>query len=238
MFNLLRSKITIAATAFLLAKSSSAQRELNLPEHDNKPYYFGITLSYNSSYLHATHNPRFLQYDTIMVAEPINAGGFGLGLMASARISNRFELRFNPQLIFAEKRLRYVTKYDKPTEQPNPTKSIESILMSFPIQVKFKSDRINNFRVYMLGGFKFDYDMASNSTARRAEDLVKLKKADYGFEGGLGFNFYFKSFIFSPEIKISNGFGNVHSRDQNLKFSNVLDRLQNRMIVFSIHLEG
>ena len=215
-----------------------AQRELNLPEHDSKPYYFGITLSYNSSYLHATHHQRFLRYDTVMVVEPVNAGGFGLGLLATARISNRFELRFNPQLMFAEKKLRYVTKYDKPTEEPNPTKSIESILMSLPLQVKFKSDRINNFRVYMVGGVKFDYDMASNSTARRAEDLVKLSKSDYGFEGGIGFNFYFKSFIFSPEIKISNGFGNVHSRDANLKFSNSLDRLQNRMIVFSIHLEG
>jgi hypothetical protein len=238
MFNLLRKQIILLPFFILAVTILHAQREINLPDHDSKPYFFGITLAYNSSYLHASHHPNFLQSDTIMVAEPINAGGFGLGLLATLRISDRFEFRVNPQLVFAEKKLRYVTKYDRPGEIPNPTKNIESILMSLPLQVKFRSDRIDNFRVYMLGGLKFDYDMASNSSARRAEDLVKLKASDYGFEGGIGFNFYFKSFIFSPEIKISNGFNNIHSRDQSLKFSNVLDRLQSRMIVFSIHLEG
>ncbi|MBI2729979.1 MAG: outer membrane beta-barrel protein [Sphingobacteriales bacterium] len=238
MFNLLCKQAIAIGILFITGIDVMAQREINLPDHDSKPYYFGITLSYNSSYLHASHNPKFLQSDTIMVAEPYNAGGFGLGLLATGHLSDRFEIRVNPQLVFASKTLRYITKYDKPGEYPNPKKNIESILMSLPLQIKFKSDRIDNFRVYMLAGLKFDYDMASNSTARRAEDLVKLKPGDYGFEGGIGFNFYFKSFIFSPEIKISNGFNNIHSRDANLKFSNVLDRLQSRMIMFSIHLEG
>jgi hypothetical protein len=54
---------------------------------------------------------------------------------------------------------------------------------------------------------------------------VKLQKSDYGVELGMGFNFYFQSFIFSPEIKLSNGIRNVHSRDENLKYSNVIDRI-------------
>ena len=90
----------------------------------------------------------------------------------------------------------------------------------------------------MLGGVKADIDMASNARAKRAEDLVKINKYDYGVELGLGFNFFFESFIFSPEIKISNGLGNIHSRDEGLKFSSVFDKIQSRMIVFSIHLEG
>jgi hypothetical protein len=88
-----------------------------------------------------------------------------------------------------------------------------------------------------LGGVKYDMDLASNSQARNAEDLVKLSNTDYGIEAGIGFNFYFPFVTFSPEIKISNGLSNVHSRDPNLKYSNVLDKLQSRMIVFSIILE-
>jgi len=99
-------------------------------------------------------------------------------------------------------------------------------------------DRIGNFRVYILGGGKYDYDLASNSQRRQAEDLVKLVKGSFGYEAGFGFNFYFPSFIFSPEIKISNTFRNVHSRDPYLLYSNVIDRMQARMILFSIHLEG
>jgi hypothetical protein len=67
---------------------------------------------------------------------------------------------------------------------------------------------------------------------------MKINKSAFGYEGGLGFHFYFPSFIFSPEIKISNTFGNVHSRDAGLIYSNVIDRMQARMIVFAIHLEG
>jgi hypothetical protein len=90
----------------------------------------------------------------------------------------------------------------------------------------------------MLGGVKADFDLASNARARKAEELVKLQKLDKGIEAGVGFNFYFPSFIFSPEIKISNGSGNIHSRDASLKYSSVLDKIQSRMIIFSIHLEG
>ena len=83
-----------------------------------------------------------------------------------------------------------------------------------------------------------EYDLASNARARKAEDLVKLKKLDFGIEAGIGFNFYFPVFILSPEIKISNGLSNSHSRDASLKFSNVIDQLNSRMVVFSLIFEG
>ena len=83
-----------------------------------------------------------------------------------------------------------------------------------------------------------DIDLASNAQARKADDLVKIQKYDLGIEAGIGFNLYFPSFILSPEIKISNGLNNIHSRDKNLKYSSVFDKMQSRMIMFSIHLEG
>jgi hypothetical protein len=214
-------------------------QELNLEDHDSKPYYFGITLGANLARFHTDLHSHFLQSDTVLVAEPANAGGFALGLAATGRLSNRFEARFNPQLMFTERHLSYHLKYSDPVDGGTIiTKKIESVIISFPVQVKFNSDRIGNFRVYMLGGVKGDVDLASNARARKAEQLVKINKYDYGFELGLGFNFYFPSFIFSPEVKISNGLSNLHSRDENLKYSSALDRILSRMIVFSIHLEG
>ncbi|GAA4319538.1 outer membrane beta-barrel protein [Flaviaesturariibacter amylovorans] len=217
-------------------------KELNLPEHDAKPYYFGITLAGNMARFHTEQHPYFLSQDTVYTAEPINSGGFGLGLLATARLNHRFEVRFNPTLIFMERSIQYRLKYADPFEDdPNSTlvtKKVESVMTSFPLQLKFRSDRIHNFRVYMLGGVKLDYDLASNAKARQADNMIRIGKIDYGIEAGLGFNFYFQSFIFSPEIKISNGQRNMHDRNANLKYSNVIDRIQSRMIVFSIHLEG
>jgi Outer membrane protein beta-barrel domain len=235
----LRTELCLLFGLLMLSSTLMAQpRDLNLYDHDSKPYYFGITLGVNLARFQTGLDSRFLQNDSVYIAEPVNSGGFTLGLSATARLSNRFEGRFNPQLMFIERNIFYKLKYPDYDGATDITKKVESVIMTFPFQVKFNSDRIGNFRVYMLGGVKADIDMASNARAKRAEDLVKIDKYDYGVELGLGFNFFFKSFIFSPEIKISNGLRNIHSRDENLKFSSVFDKIQSRMVVFCIHLEG
>jgi hypothetical protein len=234
----LRPIISCLIAAFMASSAVHAQVELNMPDHDSKPYFFGITLGFNMARFQMEPHPRFLQFDTVLVAEPVNSGGFALGLLATARLSNRFQFRFNPQLMFTERNIFYKLKYPDPIDGLEVAKKVESVIFSFPFQIKFRSDRIGNFRVYMLGGVKADLDLAANARAKRAEDLVKLQKLDYGIEAGIGFNFYFESFILSPEIKISNGLRNIHGRDEHLKYSNVIDRINSRMIVFSIHLEG
>jgi len=224
---------------FIASTTFAQERELYLTDHDSKPYYFGITLGANVSSFHIEHHPRFLQYDSVYTVNPDYTAGFQLGLLATGRLSNRFEVRFNPMLLFTDRGLTYKLKYTDLFEQSDSvTKKIESVITTFPLQIKFFSDRIGNFRVYMLAGVKADIDLASNARAKRAEELVKIQKYDYGVEAGIGFNFYFPSFILSPEIKFSNGLKNIHSRDENLKYSNVLDRITSRMIVFCIHLEG
>jgi hypothetical protein len=110
-------------------------------------------------------------------------------------------------------------------------------MMSFPLQIKFNSDRIDNFRAYLLGGVKFDIDLSNSATSRNAEDIVKIKKYDVGLEAGIGINLYLPFVTISPEIKISYGLSDIHKTDPALKYSNVFDKLQSRMIVFSIHLE-
>lgn len=247
MHNLLRQQksqlIRLAYILLLLTASMKgmAQRELNLPNHDEKRYYLGIALMYNTSRFNVSHHPSFLAQDSVSVVEPENAGGFGLAGIHTLRLSERWEIRaIFPQLLFSYKNLTYHMKSPDPAkeEQQVMTKKIESIQLGLPIHLKFRSDRIDNFRVYMFAGAKFEYDLSSNSTARRAEDLVKLKKYDFGVEAGIGFNFYFPVFILSPEIKISNGLMNVHSRDVNLKYSSTIDKLQSRMIIFSLIFEG
>jgi Outer membrane protein beta-barrel domain len=214
-----------------------SKTDLNLYDHDSKPYYFGITLGINSPRFQTEMHSHFLQSDSVYTAEPNNSYGFGLGLLATGRLSDRFQVRFNPQLLFFERNITYRLKYPDGSET-HIQKTVESVSVTFPLQVKFQSDRIGNFRVYMLAGFKADIDLASNARAKKAEDLIKIKKYDYGPELGLGFNFFFPSFIFSPEIKISNGLPNIHSRDENLQYSNIFDKIRSRMIVLSFHIEG
>lgn len=239
MLHLLRKQIVLLSISTCLSIIAQAQIEPNRPNHDQMPYYFGMSISYNHSYLHPSgkHN-RFLQDDSVLVAEPGASGGIGLGLLATMRLSSRFSVRVNPQLIIGgSKYFTYNLSKPGPGEYPSETKTLPSTIVSFPVQVKFNSDRIGNFRTFLMAGVKYDIDLASNSAARNADDLVKLKRSDLGFEAGIGFNFFLPFVTFSPELKISNGLTNVHSRDANLKYSSIFDKLNSRMIVFSIILE-
>jgi hypothetical protein len=234
----LRKAVIFSIFGCIAALKGFAQKEEYRSNHDSWPYYFGMSISYNSSNLHPSKHPTFLQNDSVLAVEPGSSGGIALGLVGTLQLSPRFSLRTNPQLIIGgAKYFTYDLKYPTYNEQAVEKKTLPSTIISFPLQVKFNSDRIGNFRTYLMGGVKYDMDLASNSQARNAEDLVKLKKNDVGVEAGIGFNFFFRFVTFSPEIKISNGLGNIHSRDVHLKYSNVLDKLQSRMLVFSIILE-
>ncbi len=239
MHYLLRKQVVLLIIISLFCASHiHAQKEIFRRYHDDLVYYFGLTLGYNTSTLHISKAPNFLQSDSILSAEPGSSGGIAMGLMATARLSDHFQIRANPQLIIGgSKYIAYTLSKGKPGEALFQNQTLPSTLVSFPFQIKFNSDRIGNFRTYLLAGLKYDYDLSSNSAARNVEEIIKLKPNDLGFELGLGFNFYLPFVTVSPEIKISNGLSNLHQLDPSLKYSNVLGQILSRMVVFSIHFE-
>lgn len=197
-----------------------------------------MSLGAASAYLAPSKSTEFLKNDSILLVEPGKSMGYSVRLMATAKLSDHWEFRVNPGLILGiDRSFTYHLGSRQLYEDSITTKVIQSNIATFPFHFKFNSDRIDNFKVYMLGGIKYDIDLASNSGNRNAEDLIKLKRYDFGAELGLGFNFFLRFVTVSPEIRFSNGFTNLHDRDPNLKYSNVLDKLYSRMILFTIHLE-
>jgi len=119
MHDLLRKKI-IATLGILFCAVSSihAQREIYRSYRDDLPYYFGLTLGYNNSYLHHTKSDLFLASDSIMYVNPASSGGITMGLLATLKINDHIELRANPQLIIGgSKYIDYTLKSVKPGEQ-------------------------------------------------------------------------------------------------------------------------
>jgi len=238
MHHLLRRKIILLVLSIVFCYTGSIAQlrdAINQEGHDDKPYHFGINLGYNKSHFSFTHHPRFLQYDSIMDVESINSAGINLAWLVNVRMGNHFDLRLHPlDLTFSEKAFLYQENY---TDDSLIEKKVQSITLSFPVQIKFSSDRIGNFKVYTIAGGKFDYDLASNAVARKAENLVKLKRSDLSVELGLGFNIYFPYFVLSPEVKLSSGLVNLHARDPDLRYSNVIDKINSKMITFSLTVE-
>jgi hypothetical protein len=243
---LLRRKIiNIGIAVFFCPLIGFAQlrQEVNQEDHDDKRIRFGITLGSNRSHFAFTHNPSFLNQaplDSITVIESVNSTGVSLAWLVNIRLGNHFDLRTYPvNLTFTERNFLYNLSYpDIPAGEDFVTeKKTQSISLSIPVQIKFSSDRINNFKVYMIGGGKVEYDLASNAGARKAEEQIKLKKFDYGVEVGLGFHFYFPMFVLTPEVKMGWGIGNLHARDKNLKFSSTIDKINSRSVFFSLTVE-
>jgi hypothetical protein len=216
---------------------------LNLADHDDKSFHFGIHLGVNRSHFSFTHHPLFLNQplrDSILSVESINSTGINLAWLVNLRLGEHFDLRTYPlDLVFTEKAFEYSLKYpDIPGGENFITiKKVQGITLALPVQIKFSSDRINNFKVYMMVGGKIEYDLAANAGAKKAESLIKLKSLDYGIESSIGFHIFFPYFVLTPEVKIGWGLANLHSRDENLKYSNVIDKINSRTLTFSLTVE-
>lgn len=238
MHNLLRKQIIILLVLIcVFAKNAFSQREINRPERDDAPYFFGATLGYNSSYLHATKSAYFIQNDSVLYAKTGSSGGISVGLLATMRLNKHFQFRFNPQIIIGSARyFNYHLGLTQPGEPADQTKTLPANIVTFPFQLKFQSDRIDNFRVYLLGGIKYDIYFSGNTTDASAKE-IQFKPNDFGIEGGIGCSIYFPYFTLSPELKFSDGLTNILSAGTANKFSNVFDKIQTRMLTFSLHFE-
>ena len=226
--------IALLLALFSGSSKSIAQRNApNMPEHDSKPYYFGITFGFNYSAFQISQTESFALHDTFKIVQPGYGPGFNLGIMGNLRLNKLIDIRFIPALVFSEKPIRTIDMYG--TEEK---RSIESIYMNLPLQLKIKSDRIHNFRFYGLAGGKFDYDLAANARSRRQDEWLRVSPIDLGIELGVGFEFFYPNFIFSPEIKVSQGFLNSHYQDTGIPLSNTINGMRTRMFIISIHLEG
>jgi len=217
-----------------IVPSQAQVKVQNMSDHDQKPYYFGLTFGYNTAMYRIRYSKSYAQTDTFKTIQPHWGQGFTLGLMGNLRMSKYVDLRTVPSLQFAEKELDFNT----PQGDSLQKRIIESIYFTLPVQLKFKSDRIRNFRFYAVGGGKIDYDLASNARSRRNNEFLKIKPFDAGYEIGVGFEFYYPNFIFSPEIKLSEGLVDQIYRDGNLPLTNAIESIKTRTIVISIHLEG
>jgi len=244
MQHLLRRKIiTVVISLFFCLAGKAQHVELNLPDHDSKRYHFGINLGLNRSFFKFSHHPQFLDsfsVDGINAIESINSTGINLAWLVNLNFNEHWDLRTYPlNLTFSEKAFEYSLKRFDPIsgESPLTIKKVQSITLSLPLLLKFSSDRIGNMKVFTTFGGRFDYDLASNSNKKNAEELIKLRPYDYSIEGGIGFHIYFPYFVLSPELRVNWGLNNLHDRNAALRFSNNVDAINARMISFSLTVE-
>lgn len=232
-------KVILIVFAFLVVlfpQNSSAQSRKveNMPSYDYSKYHFGFILAINQMYftIKPIENLHLTMFDSI-AAKEINADsamiysilgapttGFTVGIVSNLRLGNYFDLRFIPSLSFGERYIdyRFLKFRDGDETVIDQRKTVPSTFIELPLQIKYKSKRLNNFRAYLLGGMNARIDLASQAKKKKDAGVVqvKLNKADMYAEIGVGFDFYFEWFKFGTELKMSYGFLDILKHEDNI----------------------
>lgn len=223
---------------FTLTVSAQRRQVMNLPKYDRARIHFGFVLGLNISKFKVEPVGDLRIRDTVYSIVPRGTSGLNLGIISNLKLGEHFDLRFIPALAFTQRNLEYSMVYtDSNFSRETITKQVESTYLEFPFELKFKSTRIDNYRVYVLAGWKYAIDMVSQAKVlAKDKEIVKLKKHDYGYEIGVGFDFYMTYFKFSPELKMYNGLTNLLVQDGR-RFSDPLNGLYSKAFVISFTFE-
>jgi len=220
---------TLLLTVFLctgVRAQFTGGNNYNFYDFQNKPFYFGLTLGFNSSRYTPFRSEEFIFSDSIIGVKSLNGPGFNLNMIANLKIGQYFDFRFLPGFSFAERRINFTqnTRIVRETQE-----SVQSVFVELPFLFRYKSAPYRDKRLFLVGGVKYSFDVASESRA---------KQADFHIEYGAGVQFFFDYFIFSPEFKISQGIGNTLLFNPNLPESTVLEKVLSRTFTLSFHIEG
>jgi hypothetical protein len=212
-------------------------RTPNYKKFDERVLHFGFTLGTNSANMLAipTIDPNLTP--GLMKTEVNGNPGFNLGFIGSLKLGHpTLTLRFVPTLSFQAKDILYFY-FDEPNEPKRAT--VESTILHFPLLLKYRTLRYNNFAAYFVGGAEYSVDLQSKQRVPQnpLDPFLKLNKHDFHGQIGVGVDFFLPYFKFGLEIKMSHGLMNALIQD-NTKLSNPFDKLYNRVIWFSLTFEG
>lgn len=235
---------------------------------DDEDWSFGFNFQYISaeykilkkqnwrSPFYEVPNSNGVSYDPAsgpMVTNSLNAissrpsQGFGLGFVMNRNISENFDIRSTPSLIFSDRVVNYEYVPTDPINLGNGQtknfqtlvdKKVQATMFEFPLGIKIKSNRLNNFRAYWLGGAKYSIDIASKKKTfdegeTAANKLLKNERNYLSYETGIGFDIYFEYFKMSPEIKLSYSTSDILKHDDTA-YANPIDKLKLRQFTFSL----
>ena len=233
--------VVIGALALCLHQVANAQAggrsgSYHFLDFQDKPYYFGLTLGYNTSNFHILYSDEFILNDSFALAEGQPGPGFNVSIVTNIKIGDYFDFRFLPGFSFVERSI----VYRAPNDPQNTTRTVESVLVQAPFQVRYKSAPFKDKRAFVVAGVKYTYDVASNARVRKEQlqRLIQISPHDFSLEIGAGMQFFFPYFIFSPELKFSHGLGNILIYNGALEQSRVLEKVFSRSFTISLHFEG
>ncbi|MCS7077671.1 MAG: PorT family protein [Bacteroidia bacterium] len=166
----------------------------------------------------------------------VRAGlGVHFGLVCTYKLHDLLDIRAIPCFALQQRTIRFEKRNSPDTVF---SKSSESAIFQLPLEIKFKSERNDDFRVYLLGGTILSYDMSNRASDNVNRDkLIRTQPFDVAASVGFGMDFYRERIKISPEIKFAQGLGNILIREANNSFSNGLNSLHTQTLMLNLIID-
>lgn len=183
----------------------------HLERYDDKPIHYGFFFAVPVTRFSVGYSPAFVASDSAYRIYSPNKGSFRVGFVVNAFLNDRFDLRLTPSVSLFSREVLY--------DYPNSAQKIErreSTWLDLPLLLKYKSDRRNNSRMYLLAGGAFSVE----TNVRRKENVggsgLSTGTMDFAVEYGVGFEQFFEFFKFAPELRFSHGLVNLYRPTTNV----------------------
>lgn len=229
----------ILITLFLIPYTLSGQKAkpMNRSWYDEKMLHFGFSIGFNTMDFNITPSQYYLETDSLYPEVTRLNPGINIQIVTDLHPSRYIDIRFLPGVSFGQRNVRYY----KEQVIYNQQQRVESSFMEFPLLIKYKGDRLNNVRPYVVGGLNYRYDLAGKKEFDEERPVyIRLKRSDLYFETGAGLDFYLPYFKLSVEIKMSNGLRNILVDDAapgHLQFRNAIEKMRSQIWILAFHFE-
>ncbi len=200
-------------------------RVQNDQNFDKKPlswgYYFGVnSFDYNFDYQE--------QQEDIQVERNI---GFNVGLIGNLRLSDYFDLRTEPGLVYTQRNLMYAPdpRFEKESDL---LREVPSTYIYVPLLLKINTKRLNNVRPFISLGVATAINLSSNeeNPDDNFSGNFRTTSKPFFYELGIGMDFYLYYFKFTPSIKGVFATGDELVRDDspNSPWTGNINQMQSR----------
>lgn len=229
--------------------TAQEERPRNLPAFDYKVIHFGFTVGFNTMDLGLVRNYDAENFVYADLSHPLP--GFQVSIVSDLRLSANWNLRFLPGISFGSREI-YFYEYDETSQQMGELVQMDSppadnpvavgpSFLDFPLLLKYRSERVNNYRPYLIGGINFRYDMSAKREFNiDNNEYFKFKPADFYLEFGFGVDTYLRYFKFAPELKLAIGLRNIineEPREPYPQFISSIEKATSYIVMLNFHFE-
>jgi hypothetical protein len=217
--------------------SGQRARPKNESWYDDKTFHFGFSLGFNAMDFNITPSQEYYQKDSLYPEITTLNPGINIQIITDLRLNKHFDVRFLPGVSFGQR----VVAFYRNSVLVNDQQQLESSYLEFPLMLKYKGNRLNNVRPYVIGGLNFRYDLAGKKEYDDAKPIyIRVKRPDLYYEVGAGLDFYLTYFKLAIELKMSNGLNNVMVKEAapgHPEYANAIDKIKSQIWVIAFHFE-